>query len=57
MRYLLLNGRIIISRTFATLQRSEISRYEVPWIMSLRGFGIGMINDDFHIDGSLTCFD
>ena len=27
------------------------SRYEVPREVSLPGFGIGMINEDFHIPG------
>ena len=40
-----------ISSTFAAGQRSEIGRYEDPWEMSLPGFGIGMINEDFHIAG------
>ena len=44
-------GRIRDSSTFATGQRSEIGRYEVPTEMSLPGFGIGMINEDFHIAG------
>ena len=29
----------------------EIGRLEVPWEVSLPGFGIGMINGDFHIVG------
>ena len=44
-------GRIRYSSTFAAVQRSEIGRYEVPMEVSLPGFGIGMINEDFHIDG------
>ena len=44
-------GRIRDSRTFAAGQRSEIGRYEVPTEVSLPGFGIGMINADFHIAG------
>ena len=44
-------GRIRDSSTFATWQRSERSRYEVPMEMSLPGFGIGMINEEFHIAG------
>ena len=39
------------SSTFAAGQRSEIGRYEVPTEVSLPGFGIGMINEDFHIAG------
>ena len=50
-RYLLIDGRIRVSRTFAAGQKSDIGRYEVPWGLSLTDFGIGMINDDFHIDG------
>ena len=49
--YLLVVGRIRDSNIFATGQRSEISRYEVPMEVSLPGFGIGMINEDFHIAG------
>ena len=41
-------GRIRDSSTFAAGQRSEIGRYEVPTEVSLPGFGIGMINEDFH---------
>ena len=44
-------GRIRVSRTFATGQRSEIGQYEDIWEVSLPGLGIGMINDDFHIAG------
>ena len=50
-RYLLMDSRIRVSRTFTAGQRSEIGRYEVLWIVSLPGFGIGIINDDFRIDG------
>ena len=32
-------------------QRSEIGRCKVPTEVSLPGFGIGMINEDFHITG------
>ena len=44
-------GGIRVSMTFAAGQRSEIARYEYPWKVSLPGFGIGMINEDFHIAG------
>ena len=44
-------GRIIVSRTFAAGQRSDISRYEDPWEVSLPGLGMGMINEDLHIAG------
>ena len=44
-------GRVRDSSTFAAGQRSEIGRYEVPTEVSLPGFGIGMINQDFHIAG------
>ena len=50
-RYLLMVGRIRVSRTFAAGQRSEIGRYEDTWEVSLPGLGIGMINEDFHIAG------
>ena len=30
---------------------TRLARKEVPWEVSLPGFGIGMINDDFHIAG------
>ena len=49
-RYLLIVGRIRDSSTFAG-QRSEIGRYEVPQEVSLPGFGIEVINEDFHIAG------
>ena len=48
-RYLLIVGKSRISMTFSAGQRSEIGRYEVLMAVSLSGFGIGMINDDFHI--------
>ena len=51
-RYVLMVGRIRVSKTFAAGQRSEMDRYEDPWEVSLPGFGIGMINNDFHIDGT-----
>ena len=51
MRYLLIVGRNRDSRTLAAGQINEIGRKEVPWEVSLPGFGIGMINDDFHIAG------
>ena len=44
-------GRIRVSRTFAAAQRSEIGQYDDLWEVSLPCFGIGMINDDFHIAG------
>ena len=47
--YLLIVGRIRVSRTFAAGQRSEIGHYEDPWEVSLPGLGLGMINEDFHI--------
>ena len=50
-RYLLMVGRIRVSMAFMAGQRSEMGGYEDPWEMSLPGFGIGMINDDFHIAG------
>ena len=50
-RYLLMVGRIRVSKTFAAGQRSEMGRYEDPWEMYLPGYTIGMINDDFHIAG------
>ena len=48
-RYLLMVGRITVSMTFADGKRSEVGRYEDHWEVSLPGFYIGMINDDFHI--------
>ena len=51
MIYLLIVGKNRDSRTFAAGQINEIGRYEVPWEVSLPGFGIGVINDDFHIAG------
>ena len=49
--YLLIMGRIRDSSTFAAGQRSETGRYEFPMEVSLPGFGIGMINENFHIAG------
>ena len=51
-RYLLIVGRIRDSSTLAAGQRSEIGRYEVPTEVSFPGFGIVMINEDFHIPES-----
>ena len=50
-KYLFMVGRIKVSKTFAAGQRSKMRRYDDPWDVSLPGFGIGMINDDFHIAG------
>ena len=50
-RYLLIVGRIRVSITFTAGQSGDRSRYEVPWEVSLPGFGIRMIYDDFHIAG------
>ena len=36
-RYLLMVGRIRVSRTITAGQRSEIGRYEDPWEVSLSG--------------------
>ena len=46
---MLIVDRIMDSRTFAAGQRSEIGRHEVPTKESLPGFGVGMINEDYHI--------
>ena len=43
-------GKIRDSSTFAGGQRNEIDRYEVPTEVSLPGFGIGMINEDFQVE-------
>ena len=51
MRYLLIVGKNRDSRSFAAGQINEIGRWEVPWEVSWPGFGIWMINDDFHIAG------
>ena len=51
--YLLIVGRIRDSSTFVAWQRSEIGQYRVPREVSLPGFGIGMIIEDFHIAGLL----
>ena len=37
--------------TFADGQRSDMDRYEDPMEVSLSGFGIGIINEYFHIVG------
>ena len=44
---MLIVGKIRYSRTFADGQRSEMGRYEVHWDVSLPGFVIGMMNQDF----------
>ena len=44
-------GRIRVSSTYAVGQRSDIGQYEVPKEVSLPGFGIGMMNEHFHITG------
>ena len=49
--YLLIVGRIRVTRTFAAGQRGEIGGYEDPWEVSLSGLGIGLINEDFLIVG------
>ena len=49
LKYLLIVGRIIDFSTFVAGQKCEIDGYKVPMEVSLPGFGIGMINDDFHI--------
>ena len=41
---------MVESEFYPAGQRSEIARYEVPWVASLSAFGIRMINNDFHID-------
>ena len=46
-----IGDRIRDSSIFATGQRSKIGRYEVHMEVSLPGFGIGMLNEDFHIAG------
>ena len=48
---MLIVSRIRDSSTFVAGHRSEIGRYEVTTDVSLPGFGIGMINEDFHIAG------
>ena len=47
--YLLIVCRIRESRIFAAGQRNEVGRCKVPTEVSLPGFGIGIINEDFHI--------
>ena len=49
---MLIVGKNRDSSAFTAGQRSEIGRYEVPTEVSLPGFGVGMINEDFHIAGS-----
>ena len=49
--YLLMVGRIRVSRTCAAGQRNEIGGYEDPWEVSLPVLGICMINEDFHRAG------
>ena len=49
--YLLIIGVTRVSQDF----RSGVVKRDGPvkssWVVSLLGFGIGMINDDFHIAG------
>ena len=44
-------GRIRDFSTFRDGQRSEIGQYKVHMEVPMPGFGIGMINEDFHIAG------
>ena len=53
---MLMFGRISF-QNLLTGQRSEMSRYEYPWEVSLPGFGIGMINDDLPYSPNLTSGD
>ena len=46
-----MGGMIRVFKNFASVQRSDMGRYEDPWEVSMPGFGIGPINDDFHIAG------
>ena len=39
----------VFSSVFAITERSEMGMYDVPMIMSLFGFGIGMMFASFHV--------
>ena len=39
----------VFSNVFAITERSEMDLYDVPMLMSLFGFGIGMIFTGFHV--------
>ena len=48
-------GRISASRTLTAGQRREIGRYEVAWIGSLPGLGIGTMVEVFQMEGMEFC--
>ena len=42
-------GSSVFSSVFAFSERSEMGLYDVHMLMSLFGFGIGMMFDSFHV--------
>ena len=42
-------GSSVLSSVFAITERSVMDLYDVPMIMSLFGFGIGMMLASFHV--------
>ena len=45
----ILCGDSVFSSVFAITERSEMGLYDVPMLMSLFGFGIGMMFASFHV--------
>lgn len=44
-----MNGKSVFSNVLASVESSEIGLYEVPMLLSLLGFGIGMMLASFHV--------
>ena len=42
-------GSIVFTSVFAITERTEMGLYDVPMLMSLLGFGIGMMFASFHV--------
>ena len=42
---------MLFSSVFAITERRDMGLYEVPWSMSLLGFGMGTMLDNFHVCG------
>ena len=42
-------GNSVFSSVFAIIERSEMGLYDVPMLMSLFGFGIGIMFASFHV--------
>ena len=48
-----MHGKSVFSSVFASVDSREISLYEVPMLLSLYGFGIGMMLTSFHTRGMM----